>query len=386
MIEANYGEGVFYEEAVNDLYRENIPNVVDELNIEIVDSPEVEVVQISKESGVTFKARFTVKPEVTVTDYKGIEIEVEDKTVSDADIDLELEKIRADNARIIDSSDTPVKNGDIIKFDFTGFCDGEAFEGGTAENFQLEIGSGKFIPGFEEQVVGKNIGEDFDVNVTFPENYQAENLKGKDAVFKCRIHEKSSKQLAELDDDFVMDISEFDTLNEFREDVRRKLAENNTQYRDVELEREIAEKMVGLIQAQIPPVMYEDRISEIARDWAFRYSMHPEDMARHSGMSLEEYREGFREVAEKQVKFRLSLEKIAEIEGLQVSPEEIDIEFAKMAAENRMTLDKVHEIITPKAVESDLKTEKALQLLKDNAIIKDKQPKTEDTKGETDEL
>ncbi|MCL2037011.1 MAG: trigger factor [Oscillospiraceae bacterium] len=374
MIESTYGEGVFYEEAVNELYRTWIPKVVDELGLQIVDSPTVEVTELTRIDGVTFKTTFTVKPEVTIEDYKGVEVEIESKEVTEEDIDKEMEKLIADNARIIDSSDTPVKNGDIIKFDFTGFCEDEAFDGGTATDFELEIGSGKFIPGFEEQIVGKNIGEDFDVNVVFPEEYPSESLKGKPALFKCRINEKSSKELAELDDEFVKDISEFDTIAELREDVREKLVESNKEISDMELEREVAEKIIGLIQAEIPPVMFEDRVDEVARDWAFKYNMSTDNFARYSGMSTEQYRDGFREIAEKQVKFRLALERIAELEEIAVSEEEVQAEYDKIAKENRMSDEKVREIVTAASLESDLKADKALDLIKESAKITYKVP------------
>jgi trigger factor len=369
MIESSYGEGVFYEEAVNELYRKWVPEVVDELKLEIVDSPEVEVIDLTKENGVTFKSTFTVKPEVTLDAYTGIEVELEARDVTEEDIDKELEKLRADNARIIDASDTPVQNGDIIKFDFTGYCEGVPFDGGTATDFQLEVGSGKFIPGFEEQIVGRNVNEEFDVNVTFPEDYPSESIKGKEARFECKIREKSSKQLAELDDDFVMDISEFDTIAELRDDIRVKLGEENDKLRDMDLEKEVAEKIIDMMKAEVPPVMYDDRMDEIARDWAFKYNMRADDFAKHSGMTLEQYREGFREVAEKQVQFRLALEKVASIEDFEVTDDEVEAEYDKMAKENRMTDEKIREIVTSDGIKSDLKTEKALDLIKSSAKV-----------------
>jgi trigger factor len=369
MIESNYGEGVFYEEAVNELYREWVPKVIDELSLEIVDAPEVEVLDLSKEAGVTFKSKFTVKPEVEIDNYMGIEVEIAPQEVTDERLEKELEKLRADNARIIDSSETPVEEGDLLKFDFTGYCAGVPFDGGTATDFHLEVGSGKFIPGFEEQIIGRKVGEDFDVNVTFPDDYPSETIRGKEALFKCKINEKSSKELAELDDEFVKDISEFDTLEELKEDVRGKIAEDNEKIRSVELEREVAEKVTAMMKAEIPPVMFDDRIDEIAREWAYKYNMRSEDFARHSGMTLEQYREGFREVAEKQVKFRLALEKIAKIEGCEASDEEIEAEYDKMAKENRMTAEKVRSIVTRAGIASDIKAEKALEMLKASAKI-----------------
>ncbi|MCL1866242.1 MAG: trigger factor [Oscillospiraceae bacterium] len=369
MIESTYGEGVFYEDAVNGLYREWIPKVIDELKLDIVDSPAVEVTDLSGEKGVTFKSTFTIKPEVEIGNYKKIEVEIQRREVTEEDIDKELENIRSNNARIMDSSDTPVENGDIIKFDFTGYCEGEAFDGGTATDFSLEIGSGKFIPGFEEQIVGKNVGEEFDVNVTFPEDYPSESIKGKDARFECKINEKSSKQLADLDDEFVMDISEFDTIAELREDLRVKIGEDNAKDRDMELEREVAEKIIAMFTAEVPPVMYEDRVDELAREWAFKYGMRADDFAKHSGMTDEQYREGFREVAEKQVQLRLALEKIVGMEDIPCTNEEVEAEYERMAKDNRVDDAKVREMIPTEVMEMDIKTEKALNMIKEWATV-----------------
>ena len=203
MIEAQYGEGFFYEEAVNGMYQKTVADAIEEMKLEVVDVPETEVTSVSKEDGVCFKVTFTVKPEVAISGYKGLKVEKTVKTITDADVDADVERVRNQNARIIDVTDRAVANGDTVVFDFEGFCDGEAFEGGKAEKFSLEIGSGRFIPGFEEQIVGKNVDEEFDVNVTFPEDYNAENLAGKPAVFKCKIHEIKGKELADLDDEFA---------------------------------------------------------------------------------------------------------------------------------------------------------------------------------------
>ncbi|MCL2634745.1 MAG: trigger factor [Oscillospiraceae bacterium] len=373
MIESNYGEGVFYEDAVNDIYKTSVPGVIDELKLDIVDAPEVEVLSVGKDEGVTFRAVFTVKPEVTVGDYKGIEVELEPKEISDDDINEQLDRIRSDNARIFDVSDRAVINGDTVTFDFAGFCEGEAFEGGSAKGFKLEIGSGRFIPGFEEQIIDKNIGEDFDVNVTFPEEYPSEKVAGKDATFKCKISEIAAKQLAELDDEFVKDISEFDTLDELKEDIRSKIADNNEKLRDADIERELAEKIIASLEGDIPQVMFEDRIDEMVRDWGFKYNTNPADFAQRSGMTPEMFREGFRETSEKQVKFRLALEKIAELENFAVSEEELEAEYEKMSTQYKMEIDKVRNIIAPNAVTSDIKTEKALKMIKESAKVTNKE-------------
>ncbi|MCL1832154.1 MAG: trigger factor [Oscillospiraceae bacterium] len=385
MVETTYGEGAFYEDAVNDLYRVHIPKVIDEIGVEIVDAPEVEVADLSRENGVKFKVKLTTKPEVTVGEYRGLEVEVETPKVSDSDVDKELDKIRADNARIIDASDRAVQNGDIIRFDFAGFCEDEAFEGGTATDFELEIGSKRFIPGFEEQIIGKNVGEDFDVNVDFPDDYPSEAVRGKPAIFKCTVNEIMAKETAELDDEFVKDISEFDTLAEFREDVRERLNEEFADIRDVNLENAVAEKVVELTEAEIPEAMFENRIDDMAREWAIKYNMNPEDFARSTGTTMEAYREGFREVAVKQVRFRLALEKIAEIEKFEISEEEIEAEYKKMSENNRMTIEKVKLLVTEDAVAEDLKTGKALDLIKETAKAKDIEPKNSPLDDEEDE-
>jgi len=371
MVETTYGEGVFFEDAVNDLYRKHMPELVDELKLDIVDSPDVKVNSLSKEEGVTFGATFTIKPEVSVGSYKGLDAEIEVKTVTEADIDEHIKKVQFDNARIVDITDRPVIEGDTIIFNFEGFHDGEPFEGGSAKDFKLEIGSGRFVPGFEDQIIGKSIGEDFDVNITFPENYTAVNLAGKDATFKCRINEIAGKEMSEFDDEFVKDISEFDTVEEFRADIRKKLDEYNGRNRDIELERVLAEKIVGTLEADIPNVMFENRIDDMVRDWSYRYNMTPEDYMKRGGLDEKQFRENFRETAEKQVKFRLALEKIAEIEGFEVSDDEIEEEYKKLAEIYRMSVGKVRGNITDEAVIEDVKTEKALALIKETAKVKE---------------
>ncbi|MCL2071001.1 MAG: trigger factor [Oscillospiraceae bacterium] len=371
MIEANYGAGIFYEDAVNDLYRNFLPKLIDELNLDIVDAPDVAVTEISKENGVSFKVTFTIKPEVEISGYKGIEVELDSREVTEEDIDAAFENVRTSSARIIDSSDSPAANGDIIKFDFNGFLDGKPFNGGSGRDYELEIGSGSFIPGFEEQIIGKKVGENFEVDVTFPEDYFSDNLKGQRVLFKCKINEKSTKEMEEIDDEFVKDISEFDTVEEYRCELRRKLTENNEKIRDGELEYALARKLSELMDAIVPDVMYENRIDEMSRDWAFKYNMNPHDFAKRSGMSYENYRDGFREIAEVQVKFGLCLERIAEIEDIQVTAEEIDERLKKMSSESVMPIEKVREIVSEDTVVSEIKTEKALELIKKETVIKE---------------
>ncbi|MDR0197487.1 MAG: trigger factor [Oscillospiraceae bacterium] len=372
MIESKFGESTFYEDAVNGIYKTAVPDVVDELELDLVDSPSVEVLSVSKDDGVSFKARFVVKPEVSISDYKGLNVEISKVEVTESDVDAQIEKMRGDNARILDVTDRPVKNGDAVTLDFEGFCEGEAFEGGAARDFKIEVGKGNFIPGFEEQIVGKSIGEDFEINVTFPEDYHAEGLAGKEAVFKCKIREISEKELAELDDEFVKDVSEFDTLDELRGDIRSKLREVGEKIHDVALEREIAEKTVSLMNADIPEVMFENRIDEMVRDWSYRHKIKPGDYADINGITIEQFRDNFREIAERQVKFRLALEKIAELEGIQVTEEELEAEYDKMAKQHDTKPENIRAVISSDAVTRDVKTEKAFQLLIDSAEITEK--------------
>ncbi len=372
MIETQYGEGVFYQEAVNSMYQKIVSDVIDELKLEVVDMPKVEVQEVSKENGVTFKAEFTVKPEVEISDYKGLKVTKTVKTVKDEDVDKEIDKLRERDARIIDVTDRPLEKGDTAIFDFEGFVDGEPFEGGKAEKFSLEIGSGRFIPGFEDGMIGKSIGEDFDVNVTFPEDYNADNLKGKPAVFKCKIHEIKAKEYSEVDDEFAKDVSEFDTLDELKADLRKKLEENAENEAKGNLDNELTEKVIELLKAEIPDAMINNRVDDLVRDWEYRnryQGITVKDYLKYTGTTLEQFKENFKEPAEKQVKLRLALEKIAELENITVSDEDIENEYKEMAENYKMELDKVKSVIAKENLEKDLAVEKAFDLVRDSADV-----------------
>ncbi|MCL2697607.1 MAG: trigger factor, partial [Oscillospiraceae bacterium] len=234
MVEKQYGENVFYEDAINSLYKKVVTEVIDELKLDVVDVPETEVVSVEREEGIAFKVTFTVKPDVSIKDYLGVEVDYKVAEVSEDDIAGKLKEMQLRGARIIDVENRGAEMGDTVTFDFKGFCDGEAFKGGEAENFNLELGSGRFIPGFEEQICGKNIGEDFDVNVTFPEEYQAKELAGKEAVFKCKINGIKGRELVDIDDEFAKDVSEHDTLDELKAEIKDKLTEENKNAADME--------------------------------------------------------------------------------------------------------------------------------------------------------
>lgn len=371
VIEAQYGESVFYDDAVNSLYNQNIVAVIDKTGLDVVDVENTEVVEVSKENGVKFKADIITKPVVEISDYKGLEVKKTTKTVDDAAVDAEIDKIRNRNARSISVEDRAAQIGDTAVIDFEGFLDGVAFEGGKGEKFPLELGSGSFIPGFEEQVAGKNIGEDFDVNVTFPEHYQAENLAGKPAVFKCKLHEIKGKELANVDDEFVKDVSEFDTLDEYKADIKSKLEKAAADEASTNLDNALVDAVIGKMKAEVPQVMYQRRIDEIVREWSARNRISVEDYLKYTGVTMDQFRANFTEVAKRQVDLRLALEKIAELENITVSDEDVEKEYADMAEQYKMEADKIKAAVPADAIKNDLKIEKALDLVRDSAKIEE---------------
>lgn len=371
VIEAQYGESVFYDDAVNSLYNQNIVAVIDKTGLDVVDVENTEVVEVSKENGVKFKADIITKPVVEISDYKGLEVKKTTKNVDDAAVDAEIEKVRNRNARSISVEDRAAQIGDTAVIDFEGFLDGVAFEGGKGEKFPLELGSGSFIPGFEEQVAGKNIGEDFDVNVTFPEHYQAENLAGKPAVFKCKLHEIKGKELPNVDDEFVKDVSEFDTLDEYKADIKSKLEKTAADEASTNLDNALVDAVIGKMKAEVPQVMYQRRIDEIVREWSARNRISVEDYLKYTGVTMDQFRANFTEVAKRQVDLRLALEKIAELENITVSDEDVEKEYADMAEQYKMDVDKIKAAVPADAIKNDLKIEKALDLVRDSAKIEE---------------
>ena len=371
VIEAQYGESVFYDDAVNSLYNQNIVAVIDKTGLDVVDVENTEVVEVSKENGVKFKADIITKPVVEISDYKGLEVKKTTKTVDDAAVDAEIDKIRNRNARSISVEDRAAQIGDTAVIDFEGFLDGVAFEGGKGEKFPLELGSGSFIPGFEEQVAGKNIGEDFDVNVTFPEHYQAENLAGKPAVFKCKLHDIKGKELPNVDDEFVKDVSEFDTLDEYKADIKSKLEKAAADEASTNLDNALVDAVIGKMKAEVPQVMYQRRIDEIVREWSARNRISVEDYLKYTGVTMDQFRANFTEVAKRQVDLRLALEKIAELENITVSDEDVEKEYADMAEQYKMEADKIKAAVPADAIKNDLKIEKALDLVRDSAKIEE---------------
>jgi trigger factor len=372
IVEKMYGEAVFYEDAINDLYPEALQEAIEESKLEIVARPEVEITEVKKEEGFTFVAKCVVKPEVEVKDYKGIEVEKEVKPVTDEDIDRKLQSMQERNARMIDVDDRAAQDGDTVVFDFEGFVDGVAFDGGKAEKFSLVLGSGQFIPGFEAQIVGKTIGEEFDVNVSFPDDYHVEDLKGKPAVFKCKLHEIKYKELPILDDEFAKDTSEFDTLDELKADLRKKEEEANEKAASDEVENKLIDAVIEHMEGEIPEEMYEVRIDDMIRDFEYRLQMQGmnlETYLRYTGMELDSFRKTFAAQAEKQVKIRLALEKIVEVENITVDDETVEEEYKKMADTYKMEVDKVKGFVPAEDLKKDLAVNKAIDLIKDSAKV-----------------
>lgn len=372
MIEQLYGENVFYEDAVNDLVRTDITKVLDEEDYDLIDTPEVAVESVNKNDGVKFKVTVMVKPEVEISDYKGIEVEKTVNAVTDEDIDKQLQALRERNGRLVTVEGRPAENGDIAVIDFEGFKDGVPFEGGKDENYELALGSGTFIPGFEEQVVGKSTGEEFTINVTFPENYQMEDIAGQLCEFKIKLNEIKTKELPDLDDEFVKDATEFETIDELKNDMRTKLEERSAKNADAEAENKIFETLIEKMSVDIPEIMFEHKIDEMVRDFEMRLSqqgLNMEMYLTYTNMDMAAFRKTFEEQAQKQVKVRLALEKIAELENVEISDERAEEEIARMAEQYNLTVDRVKSVVSVKAVKEDLKVAEASKIVLDSAKI-----------------
>ena len=369
VIKTFYGKEVFFEDAINACIPEAFEEAIKEAGYDIVGTPKFDLV--SMEGDIILKAEGFVKPEVTIDGYKGIEVEKKAVEISEDEINAEIDKARDRNARFVQESDEAIKDGDTVTLDFEGFVDGVAFDGGKGENYELKIGSGSFIPGFEAQIVGHKIGEDFDVNVTFPEDYSAKDLAGKASTFKCTV--KSLKQLPELDDEFVKDVSEFDTVDEYKADLKSKLTDRAEANAEREVENALAEKLMELLVAEIPEPMFEAETENYLRDYDTRLRSSGLDLKtymQYTGLTLDAIRAQLRPQAEKQVKIRLALEKIALIENLDASEDEINEEFARIGATYNVEVDEVKKMIAAEDVKADLLTSKAMTLVKANAVIK----------------
>ncbi len=379
MVEKMYGKAVFYEDAANELIPDAYEKALEECEEDIVSSPKIEVTQIEAGKPFVFTATVALKPEVKLGKYKGVKVDKIDVEVTDADVDAEIDKEREKNARNITVEDRAVKDGDITTLDFEGFVDGVAFDGGKGENYPLTIGSGAFIPGFEEQLVGAEIGKEVEVKVTFPEDYQAENLKGKDAVFKCTVKEIKEKQLPELDDEFAGEVSEFDTLAEYKEDVKKTLTEKKQKDAKNAKENAAVDAAVAVCEMEIPEAMLETQQKQMLDEFAQRISMQGLTMEQYFQFTGSSYQQMFEQVkpqAEERIKARLVLEAIAKAEKLEATEEEYEKELQNMADIYQMELDKVKELLgdrEKKNIMQDLAVRKAAEFVADNA--KETKPK-----------
>ena len=381
LVEKMYGESVFFEDALNLLYADALEAAAEEAGIEIVDDKmDFDLVSISKQDGVDFKVTLTVVPEATLGQYKGLTVERVTPTVTDEEVDAEINQMANRNARMVEVEGRAAALEDIAVIDFEGFTDGVAFEGGKGENYSLTLGSGQFIPGFEDQIVGHNVGDEFDVNVTFPEEYQAEELKGKPAVFKVKLNELKVRELPAIDDEFAKDVSEFDTLAEFKEDIKKHQLEHKTRHADEAVENDLVDMIVEGMKAEIPDAMIESRCNQSLQDFAYRLQMQGMNLdtyLQYMNTTADDFKASFRPQAEKQVKMRLALETIVKLEKLEVSDEDVAAEITKMAESYGVSEEQVKNAVPVKEIKKDLAVSKALELVKSSAEVKEVAKKTE---------
>ena len=370
MVERMYGAGVFYDDAMEEVYPEAYKAAVEEAKIEPVDRANVEILEVG-ENGFRFKATVTVKPEIEIKGYKGLKLTKKSVEVTEADVAKELADYQKQQARLIDVDDRAAQNGDTVTIDFEGFVDGKAFDGGKAEGYALKLGSGSFIPGFEEQIVGKNIGDEFDVNVTFPEEYTDE-LKGKAAVFKIKLHEIKVEELPVLDDDFAKDVSEFDTLAEFTEDIKNKIAKRKEEMAEADLDAQISDKLAELVEDEIPECMYESEIDYQMQSFDQRLrsqGLNLDTYAKYMNSTTAQMRDMFRDGAVRDVKDRLALEKIAAEEKVIVEEADINEEYDKLAKAYGAEVDKIKSDYLTDSITKDLVVRKAFEAVKNAAEI-----------------
>ncbi|MDE7104335.1 MAG: trigger factor, partial [Ruminococcus sp.] len=372
LAEREFGEGAFYEGAINSLLGPEIDAAVRETQLELVDRPSVEVTSIDKSTGVELKAICVTKPVIEISDYKGIKAPKVVNEITDADVDKQIDIIRKKNARIVSVEDRPAQMNDEVIIDFEGFFGEEAFEGGKGEDHPLKLGSGQFIPGFEDQICGHSIGDEFDVNVTFPENYQMEDYAGKDAVFKTKLKAISYEELPEIDDDLVKDATEFETVEEYRADIRTKLEDAAAKQADSAFDNAVLEAIIEKVDSPIPNCMYEQRIDTLIS--SFDQQLQQQGMnlklyCQYTGMDVDSLRDTYRDRAVGEVKLRLALEKIAELENIEVSEDEINNSLGEIASANNMDVETVKRFIPMNEYVTDMKVQKAVDLIKENAVV-----------------
>lgn len=372
MIEKMYGSEVFYEDAMQDCYPDALYEAAKEADVKIVKVDSLESVEAG-EDGFTFKAQIIVEPTMELNDYIGIEVTKKSTEVTDELVDEEIEKVRNRNSRTVTVTDRPAQEGDVAVIDYEGFVDGVAFEGGKGEDYSLKLGSHSFIPGFEEQVAGHTTGEEFTINVKFPDDYQAEELKGKDAEFKIKLNEIKENELPEVDDEFVKDVSDKETLEEYKEELKESIAKRLEDEAEKDVDNQIAEKLMELLEGEIPEVMYDNQADEMVREFGMRLSSQGLDIntyMQYMGTDAAGLRAMYRDEAEKRVKLRLALETAAKKENIEVTDADLEDEYSKLAEIYKMDTDKVKAAIPADSLKEDIKTEKALKLIKDKAVIK----------------
>lgn len=370
-IEKYYGEGVFYEDALEAIYPDAVASAIEEAKLEPVDTPyDLEIPEMGND-GVTMKFKVTVKPEVELGEYKGLKATKKSTKVTADEVKAELARMQEQNSTVSDVDDRAVKKNDIVVIDFEGFVDGKAFEGGKAEKYELTIGSNQFIPGFEDQIIGHKIGDEFDVNVKFPEDYQAD-LASKDAVFKIKLHGIKVKDVPALDDEFAKDVSEFDTLDELKKDIKKQLEKRKNDDAENELHNTLLEEVAKGIKAEIPEAMIEKTIDDDVNEYSYRLQsqgLKLETYLKYTGMDMKGFREGFKERAETQVRLNLALEKIIEKEKIEVTEEDIEAEYKKYADAYNMDIDTIKKAVSAESLKPELASRKSIDLIVDSAVV-----------------
>ncbi|WP_448901622.1 trigger factor [Eubacterium sp.] len=371
MIEKVYGEGAFYEEALEIVYPEAVGAAFEEAGLNVIDQPaDVDFPVMSKADGVVITMKVTTYPEVKLGEYKGIKGKMLDTDATDEDVETDLKNMQERNSRLVTVEDREAAMGDTCDINFEGFVDDVAFDGGKGENYPLELGSNSFIPGFEEQVAGHKAGDEFDVNVTFPEQYEP-SLAGKDAVFKCKINEIKAKELPELDDEFAKDVSEFDTLDELKEDLKKQIAERKAENAKIDFENQILEQVCENMEVEIPECMFTQKCDEMVQDYAYRLQMQGLDLntyLQYLGQTMDQFKEQFMEGAKQQVKSKLALDAIVKAENIEASEEEIEAEINKLAEQYNMEADKIKAAVPTEQISADITTRKAVDFIVDNAV------------------
>ena len=389
MVMKMYGEEAFFEDALNLIYGDVVEEAINESGLRVInDKMDFDMVSISTEDGVDFKVSVTTYPEIEIGEYKGLKAEKNKASVTASEVNAQIKSMAERNARMVSVEDRAASLGDTAVIDFEGFVDGVAFDGGKAEGHALELGSGQFIPGFEDQIVGHNIGEEFDVVVTFPEEYGAKELAGKEAVFKIKLHEIKVKELPEIDDEFAKDVSEFDTLAELKADIKAKALERKQKANDEEVENALVQQIVDSIKGEIPEAMFENRLNQSVEEFAYRLQsqgLNLETYLKYTNSSIEDFKNSFRPQAESQVKFRLALEKIVELEKIEATVEEINEQIEKMAKDYGMEAEQIKAAVPTEEIAKDLAVGKAIDFIKDNAVITEKKPAAKKTAKKAEE-